>query len=113
MDDPGRGRARCRGQEAVAPKIDVDRASGAIRSLAWDIALNATIPAALYLTAKYFLSASAFGALFGATTFPLVKSAYDLSRRRDLDPVALLVLLGLVTSMIAVVARGHSRPLLQ
>jgi hypothetical protein len=25
MDDSGRGRARCRGEEAVGPKMDVDR----------------------------------------------------------------------------------------
>lgn len=47
-----------------------------------------------------------------ATTFPVLKSAYDLTRRRELDPVALLVLLGLVTSIIAVVASGDSRLLL-
>ena len=82
-----------------------------IRSLLWDIALNATIPAALYLTAKHF-SASEISALLWATTFPLMKSAYDLTRRRDLDPVALLVLLGLVTSVLAVLASGNSRLLL-
>jgi len=82
-----------------------------IRSLVWDIVLNATIPTALYLSAKHF-SASEFSALLSATTFPLAKSAYDLTRRRDLDPVALLVLLGLVTSMIAVFASGNSRLLL-
>ena len=83
-----------------------------IRSLVWDIALNATIPAALYLAAKHFLSASEFSALLLATSFPLLKSAYDLTRRRDLDPVALLVLLGLVTSMIAVLVSGNSRLIL-
>lgn len=83
-----------------------------VRSLAWDIALNATIPAALYLSAKRFFAASEVSALLWATTFPLAKSGYDLTRRRDLDPVALLVLLGLVTSLIAVVVGGDSRLLL-
>ena len=83
-----------------------------VRSLLWDIALNATIPAALYLSAKHFLSASEFSALLWATTFPLLKSVYDLTRRRDVDPVAVLVLLGLGASMIALLFSGDPRLLL-
>jgi len=73
-----------------------------VKSLLWDIALNTTIPVALYLFAKHLLSRSELDALLWATAFPLLKSAYDLIRHRELDPVAWLVLLGLVTSMIAV-----------
>jgi hypothetical protein len=80
--------------------------------LFWDIALNATIPAALYLFAKHLVAASELRALLWATAFPLLKTAHDLVKRRDLDPVALLVLLGLVTSMMAVLLRGDPRLLL-
>lgn len=83
-----------------------------IRSLLWDIALNATIPAALYILVKHLISASELSALLWATAFPLLKTAHDLARRRELDPVALLVLLGLVTSMMAVLLKGDPRLLL-
>lgn len=73
-----------------------------IRSLLWDIALNAAIPAALFFSAKHFISPSELTALFWAASFPLLKSAYDLTKRRELNPVALLILLGLVASVIAV-----------
>jgi hypothetical protein len=51
-------------------------------------------------------------ALLWATTFPLLKSAYDLTKRRGLDPVALLILLGLVASVIAVLFGGDPHLLL-
>jgi hypothetical protein len=83
-----------------------------LRSLIWDIVFNATIPAALYFVAKRFTSASEMGALLWAAIFPFMKSAYDLARHRDVDPVAVLILLGLVTSLIAVLFKGDARLLL-
>jgi len=83
-----------------------------ITSLLWDIALNATIPAALYLFAKRFVSPSELTALLWATGFPLLKSAYGLTKRRELDPVALLILLGLAASVIAVLFGGDPHLLL-
>lgn len=83
-----------------------------ITSLLWDIALNATIPAALYLFAKRFISPSELTALLWATSFPLLKSAYGLTKRRELDPVALLILLGLAASVIAVLFGGNPHLLL-
>jgi hypothetical protein len=80
--------------------------------LFWDIALNATIPAALYLVAKHLIAASELSALLWATAFPLLKTAHDLVKRRELDPVALLVLLGLVASVMAVLLRGDPHLLL-
>jgi hypothetical protein len=41
-----------------------------------------------------------------ATVFPLAKSVYDLARQREIDPVAVLILLGLVASLIS--SRGFS-----
>ena len=83
-----------------------------VKSLLWDIALNATIPATLYLFAKHVLFQSEFSALLWAAVFPSLKSTHDLIKRRTLDPVALLVLLGLVTSMAAVLFGGDPRLLL-
>ena len=83
-----------------------------VTSLLWDIALNATIPAALFFFAKRFISPSELTALLWATSFPLLQSAYGLTKRRELDPVALLILLGLVTSVIAVLFGGDPHLLL-
>jgi len=80
-------------------------------SLAWDIALNATIPLACYVLAKRFYSASELTALIVATVFPLIKSGVDLARR-ELDPVAVLVLLGIATSILAIFLGGDPRVLL-
>ena len=81
-------------------------------ALAWDIALNATIPVACYVLAKRFYSATELTALIIATVFPLIKSGVDFTRRRELDPVAVLVLLGLATSILAIFLGGDARVLL-
>ncbi len=83
-----------------------------IISLIWDIVLNATIPVACYFLVKRFVSPSELTALIAATAFPVVKSAYDLIRSRELDPVAMLVLLGIVTSILALFLKGDPRVLL-
>jgi hypothetical protein len=87
------------------------RSSPMVISLAWDIALNATIPLACYFLAKRFVSSSELTALVFATVFPLLKSGYDLVRRRELDPVAALVLLGIATSILAIFVGGDPRVL--
>lgn len=83
-----------------------------IISLIWDIVLNATIPVACYFFVKRFVSTSELTALIAATAFPVLKSAYGLIRSRELDPVAMLVLLGIVTSILALFLRGDPRMLL-
>ncbi len=83
-----------------------------IISLIWDIALNATIPVICYFLVKWFVSPSELNALIFATAFPILKSAYDLTRRREVDPAAVLVLLGIVTGILAVFLGGSPRILL-
>jgi hypothetical protein len=83
-----------------------------IRGLAWDIALNATIPVACYYLAKQLISPSELTALTAATIFPICKSIYDPIRRHELDPVALLVLLGIAASIVALLFGGDTRLLL-
>ena len=83
-----------------------------INSLAWDIALNTAIPLAFYYLSKRLLSASELTALILASAFPILKSAYELPRKRTLDPVAMMVLLGIVTSIAALFIGGDPRMLL-
>src|SRR6516164_4640121 len=83
-----------------------------VGAIARDVALNATIPVACYFLSKRFVSPSDLTALLFAGAFPLLKSLYDLTTRRELDPVAVLVLLGIVTSVIALVLGGGPRLLL-
>lgn len=83
-----------------------------ITSLIWDIALNATIPVVCYFLAKKFVSPSELTALIFATAFPLLKSTYGLIRRREVDPVAVIILLGIVTSILALFVGGDPRILL-
>jgi hypothetical protein len=80
--------------------------------LAWDIALNATIPVACYYVSKTFISPSELTALLIATAFPTIKSIYDLMRHRGINPVSVLVLLGILTSIIALSIAGDPRVLL-
>ncbi len=83
-----------------------------ITSLAWGIVLNATIPVGCYFLAKRFISPSELTDLIFATLFPMLKSVHDLVRRRELDPVAVLVLLGILTSILALFFGGSPRLLL-
>ena len=83
-----------------------------IRDLAWDIGLNATIPVACYYLAKQFISPSELTALLAATIFPICKSIYDPIRRHRLDPVAILVLLGIAANITALFFGGDPRLLL-
>jgi hypothetical protein len=92
-----------------APNYDY---KSVIISLIWNIVLNATIPLACYFFVKRFVSPSELTALIAATAFPVLKSVYDLIRSRELDPVAVLVLLGIVTSILALFLRGDPRILL-
>jgi hypothetical protein len=83
-----------------------------IISLAWDIILNATIPLACYFFAKWFISPSELTALIFATMFPVLKSAYDLISHHELNPVAVLVLLGIAISILVIFLGGDPRILL-
>jgi hypothetical protein len=83
-----------------------------IRPLAWDIVLNTTIPLICYELAKRIVSASEFEALIAATLFPVLKSGYDVARRRQASPVAVLVILGIVVSIVALFVGGDPRLLL-
>ncbi len=77
-----------------------------------NVALNAAIPLLLYRLAKRYVSASEVGALTMAATFPLGKNLVELVRRRHLDPIAAVVLLGILVSGGGVLLGGTPRLLL-
>jgi hypothetical protein len=83
-----------------------------VRGIAWDIALNATIPVICFYVAKRLLHVTDFAALLTASLFPAMKSVWDVRQRRELDPVTLLILLGIASSALALVATGDQRMLL-
>jgi hypothetical protein len=83
-----------------------------IGGIVWDIALNAVIPVVLYKLSKRYLSPSEITALMIATTSPLGKSIFDLVRRGHIDPVSIVVLLGIAASGVALLYGGSPRLLL-
>jgi hypothetical protein len=83
-----------------------------LRSIVWDIILNAIVPVILYKLSKHYVSPSEFTALLTATTFPLGKSIFDLVRHSHVDPISIVVLLGIATSCVALLFGGSARLLL-
>jgi hypothetical protein len=84
----------------------------AFRRFLLDIALNAIFPFVLYRLSKRYVSPSEFTALAVATTFPLGKSVFDVAKHRKLDPVSVIVLLGIGASAAALLLGGSPRLLL-
>ncbi len=70
------------------------------------VVLNAAIPLILYRLTKRYLSGSEMTALSVAALFPLGESVVDLAGSRTLDPIAVIVLLGVAVSMVAVAFGG-------
>lgn len=83
-----------------------------MRGIFVDIALDAIVPLILYKLSKRYISHSELTALMIATTFPLAKSIFGVARKRQVDPVAIVVLLGIATSGIALLLGGSPRLLL-
>src|SRR5262245_872365 len=83
-----------------------------ISGIIWGVMLNAVVPVVLYKLSKRYYSPSEFTALAIAATFPIGKSAFDLLRRRQLDPISILVLLGITTDAVAILFGGSPRLLL-
>jgi hypothetical protein len=83
-----------------------------IRGIVWGIVLNASIPVILYKLSKRYVSPSEFRALVIASTFPLGKSVFDLVRRGQVDPISIIVLLGIATDGVALLLGGSVRLLL-
>lgn len=105
------------GGSAVSPVQHADpRPSAAgrlpILPLVSDIALNVLIPTACYHLSKQYVSPSEFTALLFASIYPTLKSVHDVLRRRELDPVSAVVLLGIGSGVAALLFSGSYKVLL-
>ena len=80
--------------------------------IAWGIVLNAIIPVVLYKVSRRYVSSSELTALLVASTFPLGKSIFDLARRGQMDPISIVVLLGISADGVALLFGGTPRLLL-
>jgi len=77
-----------------------------------ELAIDAGIPLGCYELSMRFLSRSEVVALLVASIFPTVKALLGLLRRRQLDPVSVLILLGLLFGLGALVFGGSPKLLL-
>src|SRR5579859_6778789 len=80
--------------------------------IVWGIVLNAVIPVILYKLSKRYISPSELTALILATTFPIGKSIFDVARRGQVDPISIVVLIGIATDGVALLLGGSARLLL-
>ncbi len=76
------------------------------------IVLNAVIPLVLYRLTKHYLSSSDVVALTVAALFPLGESIVAVVTTGGLDPIAVLVLAGILVSMVGVAFGGSVKLLL-
>ena len=83
-----------------------------IGNIVWGIVLNAVFPVILYKLSKRYVSPSEFTALLVAALFPIGKTAFELVYHRQLDPLSILVLLGLGADSVALFFGGSPRLLL-
>lgn len=83
-----------------------------VGSIVWGIVLNAVFPVILYKLSKRYYSPSEFTALVVAALFPIGKSGFELIYHRQLDPISILVLLGIVADSVALLFGGSPRLLL-
>lgn len=77
-----------------------------------DIGLNVAIPLICYQLSKRYISPSEFTALALASIYPTLKSIHDVIRRRELDPVSVVVLLGIGSGIAALLFNGSYKVLL-
>lgn len=97
----------------IVPKPAPERAKAFnIRGLLISIVLNAVFPFILYTLTKRYISSSELVALSVAAVFPIVTSIFDVVRSHRLDFIAILALLGIITSVIGVLLGGDPKLLL-
>ena len=77
-----------------------------------NIAIDAGVPTACYWLSMTYISHSEVVGLIVASIFPALKSAYGLLRKRELDPVSILILLGLVFAIAGLLFGGGPKLLL-
>lgn len=77
-----------------------------------DIAIDAGVPTGCYWLSMAYISHSEVVALIVASIYPLLKSLYELLRKRRLDPISVAILLGLMVGLGAVFIGGSPKLIL-
>ncbi|HUX68014.1 MAG TPA: VC0807 family protein [Terriglobales bacterium] len=92
--------------------VPADAAGALLLGIFWSIGLNTVIPVILYQLSKRYVSPSEYTALLFATLFPVGEGLWGLARHRQMDPIAVMVLLGIVVDGTALSLGGSPRLLL-
>ena len=105
------------GQSAAAPAAQADEGFGptqrpSVRPMMLEMAIDAGIPFGCYWLSMHYLSRSEVVALLVASIFPTLKSLYGVRRRRELDPISVLILAGLLFGLAALLVGGGAKLLL-
>jgi hypothetical protein len=77
-----------------------------------DIAIDAGVPTGCYWLSMAFISHSEVVALILASVFPLLKTLYELLKKRRLDPISMAILLGLIVGLGALFIGGSPKLIL-
>jgi hypothetical protein len=77
-----------------------------------EMLIDAGIPWVCYQASMAYVSHSEVVALMIASVFPTLKTLYGLRRRREFDPVSLVILAGLLFGLVALMFGGGAKLLL-
>ncbi|MGP8166192.1 MAG: VC0807 family protein [Steroidobacteraceae bacterium] len=94
------------------PKSSAEVSRPPIGGIVWTVALNAVVPVLMYQAARRYGSFSEFAALAVAAVFPIVRSGFELLVRQQIDPIAILILLGIGADCVSISLGGSTRLLL-
>ncbi len=83
-----------------------------VRNFLIDTAVSTLIPLTVYNLSRKYLGSSELTSMIYATFYPVAKSLIDLARQKQVNPVSILVILGILTSVGALLLGGSSRVLL-
>lgn len=101
-------------QRPLSQQSDASAVAGRplILPMILDIGLNIVIPMICYRLSKRYISPSDYTALLLASVYPVLKSIHDLIKRREIDVVSVVVLLGIAAGIAGIVAGGSYKLLL-
>lgn len=94
------------------PPAPSDPGRQLVRGVIWSMVLNTVVPVLLYEFSKHFISRSEYTALVFATLFPVADSIWGLARNRQLDPIAAMVIFGIIVDALAISLGGSPKLLL-